>query len=154
MKKSEVITIVIIIIAIIIASSIFIYLNKKKNALTVEEFDKIMIQKGYTIENVGNTDNTDNIHIITANNYKVRFYDFRHSSFAISFYDNVKNYYKIMTGKYSKKFFIQFKNYAKCSFLSDTEYITISRIGNTVIFITADSKEKGTIDTLLDELGY
>lgn len=165
MKKSVIITIIVaVIIAAIIGVSIigviFINLNKEKDSITSSNFYTTMSQKGYTVQDA-NSQFSEYDYIkqayIAANkdySYQIEFYELLDDSYATSFYNNNKSIFESSKGNASTETNVELKNSSKYTLLSNSKYMVISRINNTVIYVKVDDSYKDTVKDILDELGY
>lgn len=163
MKKGAKIAIIIVVCVLVIAAivaGVFIIANREKPAKTAEEFDSIMEEKGYRIINAiaqfSGIDEIKSADIALEDdaNYQIEFYEIVDEDTAKQFYESNKKIFEESKGDTSVYTDVSGKNYAKYTLTTDGKYMVISRIDNTVIYISIDSAYKDVVSDILKELGY
>lgn len=134
---------------------LFSFINKEKESLTSTEFKNIMEDKGYEVVDATNQfegyNEIQTVYLAVDKNkeYQIEFYDLKAESEAISFY----NHNKKIAGSSNNYSEMNLNNYSKYT-SSDSNYLVISRINNTVVYVDEDIKHKDVIKSVLKDLGY
>lgn len=163
MKKSLIIGIIVVIFIISIVAIIGVILtnyNKEKTSITSEEFKQIMENKEFFMIDA-TSQNTENEYIQkvynaveSENRYQIEFYEYTDSDIANRFYKNM--YSKLESGKgnsYSRTN-ISLKNYAKYMLTSNGRYTILSRVNNTIMYVSVSDEYKNEVKEIIEELGY
>lgn len=91
-------------------------------------------------------------------NYQIEFYELVDEESAKTVYDNNKNYFETQKGDTSAYTSAEGKNWAKYSLSTGGKYMVVSRIANTIIYLSVqDTEEKpyaNTVKSILKEIGY
>ena len=127
-----------------------------RTALTIDEFNDIMIEKGYEIQKttlIGD-DDFDTISNAKTGNYEIAFMTGLSIQQSISGYEDLKEIIQNMPSDSSSEDEVKGGNYYEYSRTTDDDYFILSRIGKTIIFSASDKKYKDTIILQLEELGY
>lgn len=167
MKKSVIITIVIAVIIVVLLTGCVIgglflknIINKEKDPITVEEFKSTMQNKGYTIidakNQFANYDYIQNAYIAMSGDkqYQIEFYKISDENYANNFYENNKSKFESSESSSNSTTNIKMKNYAKYTLQANGEYMVVSRIKDTVIYIKVDVSYKEQVQDVLKEIGY
>lgn len=157
MKKSIKILIGIILV-VIVARCVFVVFNKKKTAITAEEFKSIMEEKEYTVvettSQFAEYDFVKKSYIATDGKYKFEFYELATEEDAIEFFNNNKTIFENEEGEASAIESNNGKNYEKISLIKNGKYKCISRIKNTALYINIDTEYEGHLKENLKKLDY
>ena len=163
MKKPMIIILIVLaIIAVIgvIGGILFSTLTKEKDSITVSEFYNRMQEKGYIVQDAksqfADYDYVKQVYIALNNDntYQVEFYDLEDASYAVSFYKNNKAIFENSKGNSSAENNVEGKNHAKYTLSSNGQYMVVSRIDNTVIFVKVEDAYRDMVKSILNELGY
>ena len=160
MKKPVIILLVIVAILAIILGVVFINLNTEKTSITASNFKNLMQQKGYTVSDANSQfsdyDYIQQVYIAADSNYnyQIEFYELSDDSYATRFYNNNKSIFESSKGNASAETSVDLKNYSKYTLSSNGNYMVISRIDNTVIYVDVDDNYKDNVKDILNELGY
>ncbi len=153
MKKLKVILLLILVIFLSACSF-------DKKAIDSSEFKEIMRDNSYYVVNSKDQFSeydyilNSYIAIDSQQNYQIEFYELEDEENAIAFYDYNKDIfegYKISTSIYTD---VSFSNNSKYTLTTDDSYRVLSRVDNTVIYISVDKKYKDEVKSILKELGY
>lgn len=151
-KKSIILGIIIIIVVSIITTGCSLY--KKLDAT---EFREHFGALGYTVDNTEEVEYEAKSYYVASKEdvpFKIVFYEFEKEVDAKKIYknykDNIANYITTNSNNSETTGAIRSKIVA----VSTDEYIIISRVKNTLIFIAGTNDYKAEIDSLLEEVGY
>ncbi len=160
MKKSVIIAIIAVVILVVIGGVIFVNLNKEKASITASSFYTTMSQKGYSVQDstsqYSEYDYVKQVYIAVSKDYsyQIEFYELLDDSYATSFYNNNKSIFESSKGNASAETSVGGKNYSKYTLSSNGQYMVVSKINNTVIYVKVDDDYKNTVKDILEELGY
>lgn len=165
MQKSSKIIIAITILIVLgliigLIAGVVSLINKEKESITASQFKTIMEQKNYMITDASSQFSqysyVDQVYIAGDNNYgyQIEFYELSDESNAISFYNNNASNFQARKGNSSTETNVNGKNFSKYTLSSGGNYMVVSRIDNTVIYIDVDSNYKDEVKNILDEIGY
>jgi len=167
MKKSTKIILIIIAILLIMATIFTIAIkkvvslvNKEKVSISASEFRNKMSQKGLEITDANSQfaqySFIKQVYIAgnKSESYQIEFYEFDNESYATGFYNNNASKFQETKGNVAAETNFSGKNYAKYTLSSNNQYMVISRVNNTVIYIDADSSYKNEIENILKEIDY
>lgn len=159
MKKTTLSILIAILLIILIIFAIN-NLNKEKESLTTDSFISIMTNKSYsTVDALSQFSEYDYIKEVTLalnpdSSYQIEFYVLEDSSYASQFYNNNKSIFESRKDNMSVETNVNMSNYSKYTLTSAGKYHVVSRINNTVLYLSVDESYKNTINNLLEELGY
>ena len=130
-----------------------------KTALSSSDFKTRMEDKGYTVEDATNQISSDNINqVYIAKNeeeqYQIEFYDLSTSDTAYNFYNNAKINFENSKSGISSDSYVNIGNHSKYSLSTNNKFNVVSRIDNTVIYISVPDSYKSTVKDLLKDIGY
>lgn len=160
MKKALIVLLIIAVIIILAVGGLFFYLNIEKEPITVDEFKSIMESKKYELIDVSaqfaEYDFVKEAYLALDKDadYQIEFYELSDEENTIAFYNNNKKSFENSKSGNSVETTLNGKNYSRYVLSSDGEYMLLSRIDNTMIYVCEDLELKDTIDNVLDELGY
>ena len=163
MKKSvKIVIIASIILAIvaIVAVCILFMSSKDKISLKADEFKSTMEEKGYSLidatEQFLGIDEVQKVYLAVNSDYKyqMEFYEISDVPTATNFYNNYKSVIEAAKGDISVETNVEMKNYAKYTLTSNEQYMVISRIDNTAIYIVVEEEYKEEVENVLKEIGY
>lgn len=166
MKKSTIIIIVVAIVAVLIIGTIGVVggffivksiINNKKEPITVTEFRAKMSQEGLNVQ----TEYSYEMGVISKrvakdynSNYKIEFYKLSDVANATILYNSRKQLIESTEGWVSSKTSTETKNVSKYAVTAGGKYMVVSRVGDTVIYVNADSKYKDKIKDILKAINY
>ena len=163
MKKTIIIALIVVAIIITIAvigGVLDLNLTKEKTSITASDFYSTMDQKGYILKDAksqfADYDYVKQVYIAVDSDYthKLEFYELEDDSYAVNFYKNNKAIFEESKGNISAENSIEGKNYAKYTLSSNGQYMVVSRINNTVVFVKVEDTYKDAVKKILEELGY
>lgn len=160
MKKAIIALLIIGILILGAVGGLFWFLNIEKEPITASEFKAIMEGKDFKlIDGLAQFAEYDYIKEVYLalnqdDNYQLEFYELSDVENAMSFFNVNKEIFESKKSGTSSETTLNGKNYSKYVLSSDGEYMLLSRIDNTVIYVYEDLDLKDTINDLLDELGY
>ena len=160
MKKFLEIFLVIIIILIVAVSGIalFTYFDQNKKPLTSDEFTSIMEGHDYIVSDIANQvseyDYVTEAYIASTNNFQIEFYIFSTDDHALNFYDINKNNFGDYEDLTSTTTEVNIGNCSRYSLTTSSNYMYVSRMGNTVIYIDVLNTYQDNVKSILSELGY
>jgi len=164
MKKVIIIILVVFLILAIILGTIgflvFRFLNKEKDSITANEFKKAFEEKDFIVVDVAEQfaefSHIKKVYLAIEkdNNYQIEFYQISDEESAIEFYNNNKSIFESYKGNTSTETNLAISNYAKYTLSANGQYMVVSRIDNTVIYVDVDSSYKDEVQDLLENIGY
>lgn len=128
---------------------------KDKTVITIDDFKSKMEDKGY-VTTVGDDSSSDLYTYCEAakdEDYSVVFFDFKELEEAKKAFDEAKSSVdeaSVKIGAVS----VSAANYSKYSLTADGEYIVLTRVEKTMLWVQADKQYKSEIKDIIDELGY
>ena len=156
MKNKKLIFILIGIVLVGVAA-IFLMFKLFDNSMTPEEFKNHLAALGYEVtEQTSPVDNTLTYMVATKSDvtYNVEYFDFKNEVEAKKYYKSLKknliNYITSTTQDSETNGNI----FSKQISISETDYVVISRIKKTLIFIDGTSDFQSDIESLLKKLKY
>lgn len=159
MKKTTKIVLLIIVLLVVFVLA-FTNFNKEKTSLTTSDFISIMSSKSYsTVDALSQFSEYDYIKEVTIalsgdNTHQIEFYVLEDESYAAQFYNNNRAIFESTKDNMSAETSVSINNYAKYTLSTSGKYNVVSRINNTVIYLSVDESYKDSINELLEELGY
>ena len=151
-NKSIIIGIVIIVIVCIITTGCVFY-----NVVDKEEFNKHFTALGYSISDTEEAKYEADTYLVATKEdvpYKVEYYEFENEVEAKKVYekykDSIVDYITANTENQETKGAV----FAKIVAESTDDYIVISRVKNTLIFIDGTHEYKDNIDDILKDIKY
>lgn len=157
MKKKGVIFGVLLVGIVIIIVVGFVIVKHFYNLLDSKEFTEHFTKLGYTISDKEKGEFDSEKYLVASKSdvtYKIEFYEFKDEIEAKKTYKkfkkNIVNYITTDSKNRETVGAIQSKTIAK----SDNEYIVISRVKNSIIFIAGTKEYENEIDKLLKDIKY
>ena len=150
-NKSIVLGIIIFVIVILVAGCGFY------NLVNTEEFKNHFTALGYTISDTETTEYESKSYLVASKKdvpYKVEYYEFDTEVNAKKTYEKYKKNIPRYITSDSKNQETTGAVFTKIIAVSDNEYIVISRVKNTLIFINGTKDYTNEIDKLLEEIKY
>ena len=151
-KNKSVILGILIIVVVCIATGCMFY-----NVLDSTDFKEHFGALGYTISNDEESNYEAKSYLVATKDdvpFKIEYYEFETEVDAKKVYqdykENIANY--ITTDSQNKQ--TEGAVFTKCVAVSTDEYIVISRVKNTFIFIAGTNDYQEEIDTLLEDINY
>ena len=147
----------------IILSVMMIFLlvgcGNNRKAITTEEFKDKAKSHNYIINNaISQFEEYKYINEATvvsnASNWKVEFYILKDKNSAVSVYEYNKEDFIKSKGNGSKETSESIGNYSNYSLTTNGNYMYLSKIDNTLIYVVADEKYTEDIKSFVQELGY
>ena len=164
MKKKGIIILsilaVIVIAVIVTVVLVFVKLNKNKDALTVDEFNKKMTNKGFSIVDVTSQYaeydyiKKGSVAYNEKEDYQIEFYKLEDKAGAEKFFNINKTIFEYSKGSTSTQNSVTGKNYSKYELTSDGRYMVISIIDDTAVYVDVDTENKSDVKDILKDLGY
>lgn len=152
--------VLVILIAVIIGAISIIgnAVNAEKNPITTEQFKSTMKDKGFTIYSAKSQfseyDYIEDVYIAQKSNYQIEFYELSDSETASMFYNNNKEIFESSKSTVASQSNKDLKNSSKYVLQSNGKYMVVSRIDNTVVYLSVSDTYKDEVKNLLDEIGY
>ena len=151
-NKSIILGIVIIVLVCIITTGCMFY-----NVVDKDEFSKHFKDLGYTISDKEEAKYETDTYLVASKSdvpFKIEYYEFENEVDAKKVYekykDSIVDYITTDSNNQETKGAVFTKTVA----VSTDEYIVISRVKNTLIFIAGTNEYKNNIDTLLKDIKY
>lgn len=152
MKNKSVIFGIIIIVVVSLATGCIFY-----NLLDTEEFEEYFAAVGYKINDTEEGLYDSKTYVVATKDdvpYKIEYYEFEEEVEAKKiykkYYDSIADYITSDSENVETTGAV----FAKTVAVSQNEYIVISRVKNTLIFIAATKEYQSEIDTLLEDIKY
>ncbi len=163
MKKPVIILLVVIAIIVIIGIvgviSLIVTLFMPKDVITAEEFKSVMLEENFEVTDSmdqATTNNIEEMYIATnpTNDYQIEFYDLISEDYAVTSFENIQ--YELEMAKESNMFesSVNLPNNSKYTLSGNNEYSVVSRIGDTIIFVSVYEENKAEVSEILEKLGY
>ena len=151
-KKSIILGIVIFLIVILLGGCSWFY-----NLLKTEDFKNHFTALGYTITDTETSEYESKSYLVASKEdlpYKIEYYEFDDEVAAKKVYEkykkNIANYITSTSQNEERTGAV----FTKIKAVSEKEYIIISRVKNTLIFISATKDYTNEIDKVLEEIKY
>ena len=128
-----------------------------KKSITADTFQNEMEKKNYTVQDVTATydeETTSKALFAVNTEYQIEFYALKNGAGAKSSYDFNKSRVVIQKTKDAKEKEVKKGNYVYYTLESSKVYTVISKVDNTVIYASTDSKHKKEIEEVIKNLGY
>lgn len=164
MKKSTKIIIAVAVVLIIVIAVVFgisLNLNKTKEAMSSYLYKATMEEKGFNVIDANSALSSSitqvkqaYLAIDNSYSYQIEFYELIDEEAAISFYNNNKKSFEESKGNASADTNVEMKNHAKYTLSSNGKYMVVSRIDNTVIYISVPDAYRDVVKDILKEIGY
>ena len=151
-NKSIILGIIIIILVCIITVGCSFY-----DAIEPKDFKEHFGALGYTISETETPKYTTDTYLVASKDdvpFNIEYYEFKDESDAKKIYKKYKDSISDYITSDSKNKETTKGGISKIVALSDNEYIVISRVKNTLIFIASTKDYKEEIDTLLKNIKY
>lgn len=147
---------------LIITTCILVGCSGKHTKITKDDFSSIAKDSGFeTIEDVtdqfeGQSDFVESATIAenVKNNYQIEFYKLKNESNAKSTFEGNKEIFERQKVSKSKEASVSIGNYEKYSLTTSEEFMYVSRIDDTVLYVNAPIEYKDTISECINNLGY
>lgn len=159
-KKIIIGTAIILLIAIVIGIGVIQLLNREKEAITASEFVSSIQSRGYITQDIKSQfeeyDYIKEAYIASTRDYsyQLEFYELLDENYATMFYNTNKSIFESYKDNSSVETNLDGKNYSKYTLKVNEQYMLLSKIDNTVIYLKVDSENKNSINKLLKEIGY
>ncbi|MGN0430917.1 MAG: hypothetical protein ACI4EQ_01005 [Lachnospiraceae bacterium] len=129
-----------------------------RTAVSVSEFNNVLEDKGYIIEDATGQIAPESITAISlavGDDYQIEFYEFKNNAAATAVFNENKNIFEsYASGGASAEITKNIMNYSYYSVTSSGTYYMLAKIDNTMLYAVADSEYKDEIVEIVKELGY
>lgn len=131
-----------------------------KKAITVDEFQSIMSDEGYTVQNAKDQfseyEYVKDVYIAIDNSSseQIEFYQLSDDDNAVSFFNNNKQIFEKSKSANSTETSVSIGNNSKYTLTTNGKYKIVSRIDNTVIYADVNEQYKNQVNNILKKLGY
>ncbi len=152
MKNKSILVGLIIIVGVVCLTGCGFY-----NLLDTEEFKDHFKDLGYTISDSEKGKYESDTYLVANKEdvpYKIEYYEFKDEVEAKKAYKNYKNSISEYITSDSKNNETTGAVFSKTIAVSDNEYIVISRVKNTLIFIVGTNEYSKDIDSILKDIKY
>lgn len=154
--------VVVLIIGAIVGGVVLItnLVNKTKDPITVSKFESIMEDADFEVvsakDQFENYDEIEDVKIAIQEDgdYQIEFYVIDNESNADKFFESNKEIFEKNSGSKETRVQTSFKNGELFKLTVNDEYMVLSRIEDTVIYLKVDSEYKDSVDSILKKLGY
>lgn len=132
--------------------------NKKKDIISLNDFDKILTDNGFTVsDNMSNYSNVDYIveaKIAVIDDIEIEMVKYTTNDYAVAVQDNQIESFNLLksTGAHEDK--EKGSNYYKYVLVSNNRYMINSRVDDTLIFCKTLLENKEKVEEIYSELGY
>lgn len=132
----------------------------KRVAIDEDKFIKIMTDEGFNIVNVEEQFEVYGyfeeayVALESNNNYQIEFYELEDDNYAQSFYETNKEIFEASKTGTSLYTDVNLNNTSKYTLTTEDEYKVISRVEETVIYLSVDKEYKEEVTDILKKLGY
>ena len=151
MKKIKILVLIILMVLISACSL-------TKEAIDEDDFNRIMISEGFKVTNVINeyveAPYFEEAFIAEKDGYEIQFYELEDDSFAKKIYNaNKQQMESAKIGTYMESN-VDLINNNKYSVDTQGTYTVVSRIDDTIVYLSVNSKFKEEVNSILKKLGY
>lgn len=158
-KRTILIVVIIWLIAAVVIG-ISIMANKEKTPISANQFKNVMTQKGYEITDATSQfaqyDYVKQVYVAgnSYTSYQIEFYELADETTALGFYNNNATTFQNQKSSSSAETNVNGKNHSKYTLSSSGKYMVVSRIDNTVVYLSVNDTYKDEVKSILKELGY
>ena len=152
MKNKSILLGVLIIVVVCLATGCMFY-----NMIDAKEFQEHFGALGYTISDSEEAKYESDKYLVASKEdvpYKIEYYEFKEEKEAQKVYKKYKDSISDYITSDSKNTETTGAVFAKTVAISDNEYIVISRVKNSLIFIAGTNDYSNEIDKLLKDIEY
>ena len=151
MKKIKILVLILLIVLLSACSL-------TKEAIDEDDFNRIMISEGFKVTNVINeyveSSYFEEAFIAEKDGYEIQFYELEDDSFAKKIYNaNKQQMESAKDGTYMESN-VDLINNNKYSVDTQGTYTVVSRIDDTIVYLSVNSKFKEEVNSILKKLGY
>lgn len=128
-----------------------------KTATSTSDFTSTMEGKDFTVQDATDQFEKDVVEEVTIalnENYQIEFYNTPDESKAISAFNHNKGTFESASSSGKVETNVSIGNHSKYTLKSGGQYMVISRIDDTFIYLNVDEKYESEIDDILDDLDY
>ena len=131
--------------------------NKKE--ITVNGFNRMMEERNFAIydvkEQFSSYSNVTDASVAKNDNYQIEYLAFTDDEGAkTSFIVNKNNFENAKGSVTTSQLSITTDNYETYHLVSNGKYMHVTRVGKTIIYADVDSKFKGEVEGIIEDLGY
>lgn len=131
--------------------------NKKE--ITAEEFKNILTERNFVIHDVqqqfSSYSNVTDALVAKNDNYQIEFLAFTDEDGAkTSFLVNKTNFENAKGTVTTSQLSVTTDNYETYHLVSNGKYMHVTRVGKTIIYADVDSKFKGEVEGIIEDIGY
>ena len=143
---------------IILLVPLLVACNMKKEAIDEDQFISIMKSEGFDVVNIENQFEKygyyEEVLVATNENYRIDFYELEDESYAKKLYNQNKQTIESgIEGKYVNTDSDLINN-NKYTLTNNDVYTVISRVDDTIIYLSVSSEYKNEVQNILKKLGY
>lgn len=156
MKKSKMFTV----FAVCMVLVLMLTGCKSKTAITTDTFKTTMSEQGFTVVD-GKDQYAEFDYILevyaavdSTQSYQVEFYQCSDETYAKGMYENNKAKFEEQHKSASVHTAVSVGNHSEFRLLADGEYILISQIDDTFLFVHTTAEYKDAVNDIADALGY
>ncbi len=156
MKKSKIFAV----LAICLALTIIFTGCKSKTAITTDTFKTTMSEQGFTVVD-GKEQYAEFDHILevyaaldSTGSYQIEFYKCNDETTAKGMYENNKVKFEEQHKSASVHTAVSVGNHSEFRMLADGEYILITQIADTMLYVHTTSEYKDAVNEVVEALGY
>lgn len=131
-----------------------------KTPVTLDTFKTAMADKGYEIVDIGEQYADDekiksaHLALDATESYQIEFYELVDENYAKALLNGNKNKFEENKSSVHASSSVNASNHSKYTLSGGGEFVIISQVSNTVIFVHASSDYKDEVKAVLEELGY
>lgn len=132
---------------------------KERKAIAVEEFQSKMTEKGFTVydvrEQFSSYSEVKGALVAKGDNYQIEYLSFADDEGAKSSFAQNKSTFESSKGTVTTtQVSVTTNNYEKYHLVSNGKYMSVTRVGNTIIYANVDSKYRTEVLDIIEDLGY
>ncbi len=156
MKKSRIFTV----FAVCMVLVLMLTGCKSKTAITTDTFKTTMSEQGFTVvdgkEQYAEFDYILEVYaaVDSTQSYQIEFYQCTDETSARAMYENSKARFEEQHKSASVHTAVSVGNHSEFRMLADGEYILISQIDDTFLFVHTTAEYKDAVNDIADALGY
>lgn len=165
-KKTKLIIIISILVVsiVLITSGVILHILEPgpKTALTTNEFKKIAKNNNLNVKNLELTDSSGNpngnikeaVNAKSKNGWQIEYYIIKSKKIAKTVFKDTKQIYLTFKNDLSEEQKKSKENYDVFTMKTQTSFMHVCRVDNTVLAISADDKDEKQIIKIIKQLGY
>lgn len=139
---------------------VFVIANREKESISADTFKTTLEEKEFNVidanSKLSSVSQINQLYLAIESdyNYQIEFYELTDEESAKTVYDNNKNKFEETKGDTSACTSVDGKNWSKYTLTSDGKYMVVSRVANTIVYLSVKDQYSDEIKDILKEIGY